>query len=544
MMDDNADETTPTVMETISFSQVVFNDVPPSYPPNTAVTCRYTITGGLQPNPRDWIGIFKVGWQSTQGYYNYEWVQPCLDQVGPEALMQVVFKENYIPKDDGEFYQFCYVDSNGHVKGASTPFCFRNPAETSLDSSLEKDLLVVTTQEQVQMMAKEKEDFVKEIESLKEEKTILKNELDHRLRELCRIKKCLEELKSKENLETSLSDVQNYDTTEQSAYLQSLTSYNENYEKAIQKINVLKKQKTELQQQTDVQFAENLKLNTCLNEMEHNYNKLQDRVKLLEVDVQSSKKNNEKLHGEIEELLRVKKALEDQREENRALQASMSGQGGDDYKVQIQALLTQLTESRGLLRSETQNCKEATKRAEIAEQELKEEKKKLAEMAVNKVDSEKYHQIQTQLQEAQDKIYELAEESKSVKQKFLEQNEELNAEIVRLRKAVFDYQMAAVAAMSDQLTNPHSPPASTSTQEQTHPPDSNVYENIIDLSEDPSEVENKMRVCQHCQESFPDFSEDELALHELAHKVCPFCTLICDDMTQQQFEDHVYSHEL
>lgn len=110
--------------------------------------------------------------------------------------------------------------------------------------------------------------------------------------------------------------------------------------------------------------------------MEHNYNKLQDRVKLLEVctqvffvgqgknvqctnvtihsmnnynnlpnnlydmalfllqvDVQSSKKNNEKLHAEIEELLRVKKTLEDQREENRALQASMSGEGGDDNKV-------------------------------------------------------------------------------------------------------------------------------------------------------------------------------------------------------------------
>lgn len=57
-------------------------------------------------------------------------------------------------------------------------------------------------------------------------------------------------------------------------------------------------------------------------------------------------------------------------------------------------MLTQLTEARVLLRSETQNCKEATKRAESAEQELKEVKQKLAEMAVNEAEAEKASQIQ------------------------------------------------------------------------------------------------------------------------------------------------------
>lgn len=46
-----------------------------------------------------------------------------------------------------EFYQFCYVDSSGQVRGASTPFCFRKTAEHSLESvNQEDDLLVVTTQ--------------------------------------------------------------------------------------------------------------------------------------------------------------------------------------------------------------------------------------------------------------------------------------------------------------------------------------------------------------------------------------------------------------
>lgn len=43
-----------------TFSQVLFVDIPQSYPPATPVTCRYTLTPALQPQPRDWVGIFKV----------------------------------------------------------------------------------------------------------------------------------------------------------------------------------------------------------------------------------------------------------------------------------------------------------------------------------------------------------------------------------------------------------------------------------------------------------------------------------------------------
>lgn len=32
-----------------------------------------------------------------------------------------------MPGDDGEFYQFCYVNSSGQIKGASTPFKFKKP---------------------------------------------------------------------------------------------------------------------------------------------------------------------------------------------------------------------------------------------------------------------------------------------------------------------------------------------------------------------------------------------------------------------------------
>ncbi|XP_043109265.1 calcium-binding and coiled-coil domain-containing protein 2 [Puntigrus tetrazona] len=543
MNDGTEEETAPVIMETSSYSQVVFNDVPPSYPPNTAVTCRYTLTGDVLPNPRDWIGIYKVGWSSAQKYYTYVWVEPWLDQVGPEPLVQqVVFSESYLPKDDGEFYQFCYVDSFGHVKGASTPFCFQNPAEASLGSSLEKDLLVITTQEQAEKMEKEKERFVREIEFLKETNVILKKELGERLHEICRLKSCIEDTKSKdkpESLNQKLPDVPSFNSTEE-----SLISLQEKYDGALQKIQFLKKERTELQKELEFKNGEVLSLNTLLKETEQSYNKVQDQVKLLQVDVQSSRKDYEKLQTDIQELRR-KKTLEDRRAENKALQTYLSEheeqmKEENSKTVQIQALLGQLTEARGLLRSEVQSCKEACKRAETAEQESKELKRKLEEMTLKRTENEETNQIQAQLQQAQHKIYEMAETSRLDREKLEERNEELQAEVNKLKRALFDYQVASVAAVSNQISNPQSPPASV---EKTNFLDSHFYENIDDLTANPSDPEVQIRVCQHCQEVFPGISEDELAEHELAHKVCPLCTLICDDMGQQEFEDHVYSHE-
>ncbi|XP_052426875.1 calcium-binding and coiled-coil domain-containing protein 2-like [Carassius gibelio] len=536
MNDGTEEETALVIVETSSYSQVVFNDVPPSYPPNTAVTCRYTITGALEPSQRDWIGIYKVGWNSTQKYYTYVWVVPSLDHVGPEPLvLEVVFSESYLPKDDGEFYQFCYVDSFGHVKGASTPFCFQNPAEASLDCSLEKDLLVITTQEQAEKLEKEKEDFVKEIESLKETNVILKKELGERLHEICRLRSTIEDSKSKDKPEPPLPDVPSLNCTEE-----SLTSLQEKYDRAVQKICLLKKGRTELQQQLELKNGEVLRLNTLLKEAEQNYNKVQDQVKLLQVDVQSSKKDYEKLHAEIQEL-RIKKTLEDRRAENKALQTSLeheAQQKEDNCKIQVQALLSQLTEARGLLRCEVQSCKDACKRAETAEQELKEVKRKLEEITLKQTEDEKSNQIQVQLQQAQDKIYEMAETSRSDREKLVERNEELQAEINKLKRTIFDYQVASVAAMSDQISNPQS---QLDSLEQT--PDSHFYDNIDDMTENPSDQDKQIRVCQHCRVVFPGINEVELVEHEQSHKICPLCTLICDDMEQQEFEDHVYSHE-
>lgn len=46
-----------------------------------------------------------------------------------------VLSAYYLPKDD-EYYQFCYVDQDGQIHGASVPFQFRTEAKD--------DILVVT----------------------------------------------------------------------------------------------------------------------------------------------------------------------------------------------------------------------------------------------------------------------------------------------------------------------------------------------------------------------------------------------------------------
>lgn len=54
----------------------------------------------------------------------------------------------YVPGDDGEFYQFCYVTHKGEIRGASTPFQFRVSSPTDDLLTMEddnSDILVVTT---------------------------------------------------------------------------------------------------------------------------------------------------------------------------------------------------------------------------------------------------------------------------------------------------------------------------------------------------------------------------------------------------------------
>lgn len=49
-----------SVMETSNFAHVIFQNVGKSFPPQAPLECRYTLTPFITPNPKDWVGIFKV----------------------------------------------------------------------------------------------------------------------------------------------------------------------------------------------------------------------------------------------------------------------------------------------------------------------------------------------------------------------------------------------------------------------------------------------------------------------------------------------------
>ncbi|XP_045065738.1 tax1-binding protein 1 homolog B-like isoform X2 [Coregonus clupeaformis] len=735
-----------------NFSQVLFQEIPNSYASNVALTCCYTLTAAIQPNPRDWVGIFKVGWSTTKDYHTFVWVEPSLDLIGQEPVRkQVFFTAYYLPKDNAEFYQFCYVDSNGQVRGASTPFCFKTPGEQSTDCSLENDLLVITTQEMVEQREREKEELVMELGQLKEQNDTLRSALKEQQQEIDHLKLSKEELyqadgnmekqqqnarkheeltqnakpmddshrgqeeqveqseREKEELTMELGQLkeqnetltcalkdqqqevdrlkesteklvqlvskleqqqqntreheeltQNAKSMDESqrgqksltpicekyeralikikqlkkereelrgkvevqsvemaqlsprlkesereshrlkAHIQllqvdlqssekekkcsalkeqqqesltpihekylvnlvskhvtaSLTNICEKYERALIKIKQLKTEREELKGKVEVQSVEMAQLSPRLKESEQESHRLKDHIQLLQVDLQSSEKEKEKLSAALHRGCGVTHDLEDLKTENKALRRSLSEQEqqplqmvDSDLKVQYQALLGQLQEARTQLRKELQASNNTRKRAEQAERELKEVKECMESTAMTSDQmKQKSSKLEMQLSELHGIIEEkenMAEIAKVEKEELSRENQDLKRDIERLRKEFDDVQAAQVPM---QHPNPYGSsmyPTPTQEQQQDALDDSLHFGNPYETPGTAINLEEELSLeCRHCHESFPGITQDELELHEQSHRVCPFCTLICDGMAQALYEDHVYSHEV
>ena len=100
---------------------VTFFNVQKSYPPGEKLSIGYTLDAELKRSTRDWVGLFRVGWSSSRDYYTFEWA-PLLSNDNLKG--EVTFAGRRLPPEDNHFYQFCYVTSDGRVRGASSPFQF------------------------------------------------------------------------------------------------------------------------------------------------------------------------------------------------------------------------------------------------------------------------------------------------------------------------------------------------------------------------------------------------------------------------------------
>uniref|UniRef100_A0A2K5RV60 Calcium-binding and coiled-coil domain-containing protein 2 n=1 Tax=Cebus imitator TaxID=2715852 RepID=A0A2K5RV60_CEBIM len=223
--------TSAVLLDHCHFSQVIFNSVEKFYIPGGDVTCHYTFTQHFIPRRKDWIGIFRafkciqdrleqgllkwrsqrqklqVGWKTTREYYTFMWVNLPIDLNNESAKQQEVqFKAYYLPKDD-EYYQFCYVDQDGVVRGASIPFQFRPENE--------EDILVVTTQGEVEEIEQHNKELCKENQELKDSCVSLQKQNSDMQAELQKKQEELETLRCiNKKLELKVKEQEDYWETE------------------------------------------------------------------------------------------------------------------------------------------------------------------------------------------------------------------------------------------------------------------------------------------------------------------------------------------
>ncbi|XP_050178103.1 tax1-binding protein 1 isoform X2 [Myiozetetes cayanensis] len=204
-----------STLQTSNFAHVIFQNVAKSYLPNTHLECHYTLTQFIHPHQKDWVGIFKVGWSTARDYYTFLW-SPMPDNYveGSTVNCVLTFQGYYLPNDDGEFYQFCYVTYKGEIRGASTPFQFRtsSPVEELLTMEDEgnSDMLVVTTKAgllefKIEKIIKEKEELLKVTSVLEKETTQLRDQVERLEKELNHEKQRCDQLQTeqKSNIQAS-----------------------------------------------------------------------------------------------------------------------------------------------------------------------------------------------------------------------------------------------------------------------------------------------------------------------------------------------------
>ncbi|XP_068261235.1 tax1-binding protein 1 isoform X3 [Nyctibius grandis] len=204
-----------TMLQTSNFAHVIFQNVAKSYLPNTHLECHYTLTQFIHPHQKDWVGIFKVGWSTARDYYTFLWSPMPENYVeGSTVNCVLTFQGYYLPNDDGEFYQFCYVTHKGEIRGASTPFQFRtsSPVEELLTMEDEgnSDMLVVTTKAgllefKIEKIIKEKEELLKVTSVLEKETAQLRDQVERLEKELTHEKQRYDQLQTeqKNNIQAS-----------------------------------------------------------------------------------------------------------------------------------------------------------------------------------------------------------------------------------------------------------------------------------------------------------------------------------------------------
>ncbi|KAM9520445.1 calcium-binding and coiled-coil domain-containing protein 2 isoform 2-T2 [Guaruba guarouba] len=271
--------TSAVFIDNCHFSQVIFINIEKFYVPGGDITCYYTLTENIIPRGKDWVGIFRVGWKTTREYYTFMWAPlPSDSHRDTTVQQQVQFKACYLPQDD-EYYQFCYVDQDGMVRGASVPFQFR--VET------EDDILVVTPQGQLEEVELQNQNLQKENEKLKANCASLRTQNSH----------LQEELKKAQELQNTL---------------ESLRSSTEKLEL---ELNFLRKKNTHLRRLDDGRVAELHQLKEQIQSVTSDKERLETRLKTALDHLDQLQQQNENLREELKEQKHLFQILQEKMKE-------------------------------------------------------------------------------------------------------------------------------------------------------------------------------------------------------------------------------------
>ncbi|XP_002740197.1 tax1-binding protein 1 homolog [Saccoglossus kowalevskii] len=339
------------------FAQVIFQNVAESYPPDADIICHYTLTESIVPSTSDWIGLFKVGWTSARGYHTFNYVQPPATQEGKQKTMSqsnIQFSAYYLPKEDGEFYQFVYVNKNG---------------EKALSSSgaMEKEKSVFEARvKQMEIMLKEnmeeKDALAVELAKLKDEMKQSEATLLDICNEKVELEKKIVELEEQIALykdHFTTSEKENIKLKEEIETLRGQLSENDaalvkTKEDSIQLKSVVDEEKKKFERQLHVTNADKthiLSLEDKVKNYEDKIAALEDTKKLVTTELETLRQVQQNLSTNLEdktgEVLTMKTKFKRQK--------SMSAEKEAELQEEIRALrdgLTQLAKEKEKLVNE------------------------------------------------------------------------------------------------------------------------------------------------------------------------------------------------
>ncbi|XP_051894832.1 tax1-binding protein 1-like [Pristis pectinata] len=469
-----------------TFAQVIFVNVEKLYMTDVPVKCNYTLTPRIVPHKKDWIGIFKVGWSTARDYHTFVWAPLPKEDSRVEHQQQVTFEAYYLPKDDNDFYQFCYVTQKGEIRGASTPFGFRlascsTPDQLESDSS--QEMLIITTQEKLEETEREKDELKENNLRLMEENATLKEKikeletqaakekeersaaLETNKKEVMVLEKQALEQKAKNELEMKAQNEKlehlRKDLTEKEAACLNMQKENQNLlakvklaqasveqleqknEKAVEKLKQLHQESKQLKMEVSTKESELTSLTEVKNKSANELKVAQDNLQLVQFDFETQKKENLKLKEDLKKLAEVQNQQQNCVAEICHLRQVLSK--SEELKASNAKAVEQLQEQVGNL----QQClKDMEKQVQLAQEQQAQTMAKLRVAQANQEQSEKnLHEAQQEIQHWKSKFEKVDEifSKNEIRYSDIERELEDKTHIVDIRNM-------EVAALQEEIT--------------------------------------------------------------------------------------------